>query len=393
MLRLSRLFLPLLAVLPMLLGSFAEARPKATAFYEWGVLDPAIAPGTLLRYQDMALPPFYRARAWRILYMTRDYAGRPIVSSGIVLLSLYAAKNPQQRTIVAWAHPTTGVARKCAPSLRQRPTDAIEGINELIAAGQIVTATDYPGLGTDGPTGYLVGPGQARAVIDSVRAARQIPGVGGGRRYAVWGYSQGGHAALFAARISRSYAPELSLVGAAAVAPPTLLADLLRATIDTIPGRILAALTLGSWSVKYAAPLGSLVDPAAAKVVAAVGNTCLDDLGGKLDALAAQKPLAQNFLRRDPARTAPWSRYMADNSISVLPASTPLFIAQGTADSIVRPDVTLKFVRAQCRAGSPVAFLPIKGADHGTSVKRARKPAAAWINARFSTTPPPNDCR
>lgn len=84
---------------------------------------------------------------------------------------------------------------------------------------------------------------------------------------------------------------------------------------------------------------------------------------------------------------------MADNSISVLPASTPLFIAQGTADSIVRPDVTLKFVRAQCRAGSPVAFLPIKGADHGTSVKRARKPAAAWINARFSTTPPPNDCR
>ena len=101
----------------------AFARPKNTPFFDWPDLSPAIAPGTLLRYQRMSLPAFYRAEAWRILYMTRDYADRPILSSGMVVLSGYAPSNPAARSIVAWAHPTTGIARKCAPSLRQKPDE------------------------------------------------------------------------------------------------------------------------------------------------------------------------------------------------------------------------------------------------------------------------------
>ena len=163
-------------------------------------------------------PPFYRAKAWRILYATRDYAGRPVVSSGMVVLSSYASSDPAARDIVAYAHPTTGIARRCAPTLRQRPVEAILGLNELVSRGYVVAATDYPGLGTPGPVGYLVGLGQGRAVIDSARAARQIPAVGGGTRIALWGFSQGAHAVLFAAAIASTYSPELSLVGVAAVA-------------------------------------------------------------------------------------------------------------------------------------------------------------------------------
>ena len=69
--------------------------------------------------------------------------------------------------------------------------------------GHVVAATDYPGLGTPGPVGYLVGKGQAQAVIDSVRAARQLPDVGGSGRYALWGYSQGGHAVAYASLLAR----------------------------------------------------------------------------------------------------------------------------------------------------------------------------------------------
>ena len=55
-----------------------------------------------------------------------------------------------------------------------------------------------------------------------VRAARSLPAVGNGTRYAVWGHSQGGQAALYAGLMSQSYAPELRLAGIAAAAPGTL---------------------------------------------------------------------------------------------------------------------------------------------------------------------------
>jgi len=368
------------------------ARPRDTPFFDWPDLSPAIAAGTLLRYQRMSLPAFYRAKAWRILYMTRDYADRPILSSGMVVLSGYAATNPATRDIVAWAHPTTGVARKCAPSLRQSPTNSIVGFNDLIPAGYIIAATDYPGLGTAGPMGYLVGKGQGQAVIDSVRAARQIPEVGGSNRYALWGYSQGGHAVLFAAGMASAYAPELKLVGVAAAAPPTNLVSLLSETIGTLEGRILAAMTLESWSVKYDVPLGTLVDNHVARVVSAVTSNCVDDLGGKLDAVAAEKPLKDKFLAYNPATQPPWSSFMTANSISRLPSGIPAFIAQGKSDQIVHRDVTQQFVQAQCAAGIAVKYLTLDGMDHGGTAKASSSPAIAWIGDRFAGKTAPSSC-
>jgi hypothetical protein len=375
------------------LSSMAMARPNATAFFDWANLSPSIAPGTLLRSQKMTLPPFFRAKAWRILYMTRDYADRPIVSSGMVILSAYAPANPNDRNIVAWAHPTTGVARKCAPSLRQDPTSSIAGFNDLIPAGYIIAATDYPGLATPGPIGYLVGKGQGQAVIDSVRAARQIPEVGGSTRYALWGYSQGAHAALFGASIAGKYAPELKLVGVAAAAAPTYLAGLLQANVGTVEGRILAALTLESWSVKYNVPLITLIDASVARVVSAVATNCVDDLGGKLDALAAEKPLVQKFLNFDPSTQPPWNSFMRANSVPTLPRTVPVFIAQGKSDQIVRPNVTNQFVNAQCAAGVAVKYLILPGMDHGRTQKASSGPAVAWINDRFAGKSAPNSCK
>ncbi len=195
-----------------------------------------LPPGQLLKYDRISLSPVYRYKAWRILYITRDYAMRPTLSTGIVVLPDKAPRAPADRRFVAWAHPTTGIARKCAPSLRASPMKAIAGLNELVAAGMIVAATDYPGLGTDGPVGYLVGKGQAYAMLDAVRAAKQIPGVGGGPDLALWGYSQGGHAALFAADLAATYAPEMRLRAVAAVAPPTFLGALMQANMNSIPG-------------------------------------------------------------------------------------------------------------------------------------------------------------
>lgn len=353
----------------------------------------ASKPGTLLKYDRIDLPSNYRAKAWRILYVTRDYRMAPILSTGFVVLPDKAPKIPMDRKTVAWAHPTTGIARKCAPSLRPSPIKTVAGINELVAAGVTVAASDYPGLGTQGPMGYLVGPGQAYAVIDSVRAARQIPGVGGGPDYALYGYSQGGHAALFATDLSKAYAPDLSLKAVAAVAPPTDLGTLMRANLHTVPGRILTAFTLVSWSLKYGAPLAALINTRASNIIFEVGRSCVDDLGGKLDALAAQKELENRFLAEDPGQTLPWSDIIARNSKLYLKTRVPALIVQGDTDDIVRPAVTTAFVKRSCREGVLVEYMVLRGKGHGGAIDTGAKPAVNWLAARLMGMPAKGNCR
>jgi pimeloyl-ACP methyl ester carboxylesterase len=379
-----------LAAIGLGLGPSAMAKPKPS---ERPIPATAQKPGTLLSYDRIDLPRIYRAKAWRILYVTRNYRLQPILSTGLVVLPDKAPRIPMERQFVAWAHPTTGIASKCAPSLRASPLKTIGGLNELVASGVVVAATDYPGLGTKGPVGYLVGKGQAYATIDSVRAAKQIPGVGGGPDFALWGYSQGGHAALFAASLAQGYAPELSLKGVAAIAPPTDLGTLLRANLGSVAGRILASFTLSSWSVKYRAPLSPLVDNHAADLVEEVGRSCVDDLGGKIDALAAQKGLKQGFLKDDPAEVSPWEGLMTQNSIFSLNGRVPALIIQGDSDDIVRPQVTTQFVRSSCRAGAKIEYVVLAGKGHGGAMDAGYRRAVSWLAARLAGQPARSNCR
>lgn len=371
----------------------AIARPSWTGFYQAAPREIASPPGTLLKFETLRTPPFFRGKAWRILYATRDYLGRPILSSGIVVLPDYAAASPPSRSIVAWAHPTTGIARHCAPTLAKSPLSSILGLNELVSSGHVIAATDYPGLGTVGPVGYLVGRGQAYAVIDSVRAARQIPGVGGGARYALWGYSQGAQAALFATSLSASYAPELRLVGTAAVAPPTDLAALFRDDLGTLAGRVLTSFALGSWAVKYRVPISTVASPETVKIISGINTNCINDLAGMLDVNRAQQPLAGNFLRVDPLVTPPWNGFIAGNSIASLPRGSSAIVLQGSVDAIVSPRVTRRFVQNACRNGARVQYVELQSKGHGSSAKAAVGQAIGWINARFQLKPAPSSCR
>src|ERR1700722_20811747 len=160
------------------------------------------------------------AAAYRVLYRSTGLHDEPIAVSGIIVVPPGPAPEGG-RPIVAWAHPTTGIVPRCAPSLAIFHFQQMPGLRNMVQRGYVVTATDYPGLGTVGPHPYLVGMSEGRAVLDSVRVARSMPGAGGGMAFAVWGHSQGGQAALYRGILAHSYAPELELVGVAAAAPAT----------------------------------------------------------------------------------------------------------------------------------------------------------------------------
>jgi pimeloyl-ACP methyl ester carboxylesterase len=362
-----------------------------TPFYRASAQELAGPPGTIIRSEPMLFAPA-GAQAYRVLYRSTGLSGEPIAVSGVIVVPPGPAP-AAGRPIVAWAHPTTGVVPHCAPSLAIFVFQQMAGLRQLIEQGAVVAATDYPGLGTVGPHPYLVGDSEARAVIDSVRAARSLPGVGGGNDFAVWGHSQGGQASLYTGLIARSYAPELHLVGVAAAAPATSLVTLMGDDFKTSGGKNLTAMTLWSWSRVFGAPIDKVVLPDAMPAVDRLADECIESIFDILARRQTEKPLEQHFLSvPNIATVEPWHTLAAHNTPGPLPSTIPLFLAQGTTDNIVAPDVTRAYMQRQCKAGGKVTMMWVPGVGHGFVARDSANAAVAWMMARFAGQPAPSDC-
>jgi hypothetical protein len=125
------------------------------AFYQASEQDLVGPPGTIIRQEPMMFAPA-GAAAYRVLYRSTGLHDEPIAVSGIIVVPPGPAPEGG-RPIVAWAHPTTGIVPRCAPSLVIFHFQQMPGLRNMVERGYIVTATDYPGLGTVGPHPYLVG--------------------------------------------------------------------------------------------------------------------------------------------------------------------------------------------------------------------------------------------
>jgi acetyl esterase/lipase len=349
------------------------------------------ANGALIRSEPLDGAPD-GAAAYRVLYKSQGLQGEPIAVSGVVIIP--GGPPPANgRPIVAWAHPTTGIVPKCAPSLARVFFESIQGLNEMLQRGYVVAATDYPGLGTTGPHPYLVGISEGRAVLDSVRVARSMPGAGGGLVFAVWGHSQGGQAALYTGILAQSYAPELELVGVAAAAPATELGTLLADDMDTAGGKNITAMTLWSWSRVYGAPISNVVTPQAMPAVDRLANECIERFFDAIERRGPSRELNQSYLTvSNLSDVNPWSGLLASNSPGTLPPSIPVFLAQGMKDTLVQPAVTENYMQGLCKAGSAVQWYPVPGSGHLFVARDSAGAAIDWIAARFGGSPAPSNC-
>ena len=363
----------------------AEAQ---NAFYQASADEIRGRPGTLIRRELLRLPAPLGGAAYRVLYRSTGLRGEPIAVSGAVIVPHGPTEG---RPVVAWAHPTTGVVPRCAPSLALLLIQQIQGVRAMIERGYVVAATDYPGLGTPQTHPYLVGVSEARAVLDSVRAAREMTAAG--KRFAVWGHSQGGQAALFTGTIAKAYAPELDLAGVAAAAPATELATLLADDLDSNGGRNLTAMTLWSWSRVFDAPIARVVYPEATATIDRLAGECIESIYDLFVRRRTAQPLAERFLLdRNFAADEPWRSLLASNTPGALPADIPVLLAQGAADEIVRPQVTRDYMQELCRAGSKVRLVLNANANHGFIARDSAPIAVDWMADRLAGSDAPNEC-
>jgi acetyl esterase/lipase len=382
----------LIAAAGLMASPIASTNAFAESFYSAPHHEIAGRPGSVIRQETLiGGPP--EATAYRVLYRSTGLRGETIAVSGLVIIP-NAPAPVSGRPVVAWAHPTTGIVPHCAPSLANFKFQQMQGLRELLNRGYVVTATDYPGLGTPGPHPYLVGRSEGYAVLNSIRAAREIARTGTIHRAALWGHSQGGQAVLFAAKLAGSYAPEIEIAGVAAAAPATDLGALLNEDMATPGGKNLLAMTLWSWSRVFGASLDGIVDPRALPTVDRLAAVCLESPIDIRPRARAGQELQKRFLMVDNLTARePWRSLLAENTIGALPPRVPVLILQGTTDDTVRPDVTRRYASRLCAGGSRVQLTMMPGVGHGMAALKGARSATDWIAQRFAGQPAPSNCR
>jgi pimeloyl-ACP methyl ester carboxylesterase len=362
------------------LAAGEEAEAGSPGFYSVPSPTAPVRAGHVVKIEPVVAPPA-GAKAWRVIYASTDQNGRPALVSGTVIAPTGKAP-PGGRTVVAWGHPTSGIAARCAPSVGIDPFFFIEGLRSLLRAGYVVAATDYSGMGIAGPPSFLLGDVEGANVLDIVRAARSVTAAHSGDRVVLWGHSQGGQAVLFAAQLARSYAPELRVAGVAVAAPATDLADLLSADIGDVSGVTIAAYAFTSYAAAYAGQLphdalATILTPAAIRALPEMSAECLFGQNQALHAIG--KPLVGSFLLHDPGSDPTWGPLLAANSPSSAPLPVPLFVAQGGKDTLVRPAITARYVAAQEAAGATVQSHVFPSATHGTVATDAVPLLLRWM--------------
>lgn len=361
-------------------------------FYNAPSIIPASSSGNLLAYRTVAVNLGAQApnvKAWNVKYRSTDSKGVPNIVTGTVLVPTAAWTGTSARPIVSYAVGTHGLNQNCAPSLKMQQGKDYEAANMVAALkqGYALLVTDYAGYTTGSTPTYLSGASQGNAVLDIVRAASQIPSVGltTNAKVAIWGYSQGGQSAAWAAERQATYAPDINLVGVAAGGIP---GDFLN-TAHYLDGNNGSSFMLGGivgLSTQYpdAIPLDTLANDIGKQAISRAKEQCVFESlfafmntnlssytnGNKtLDQLLADLPAAKAVVK---------AQDLGNERIRV-----PFYQYHGQADEFIPLAQSYELKKTYCSKFSNVNYNLYPG-EHITTQFQAAPNVLSWIGDRFN---------
>ncbi|EPP3356518.1 TPA: alpha/beta fold hydrolase [Acinetobacter baumannii] len=293
--------------------------------------------------------------------------------------------------IVVWAHGTTGVADACAPSKAALADSTKDLISKLLAAGYVVVAPDYEGLGTPGIHPFLNVRSEAFSITDAVVAARNYLSQRNlltSKKWVTVGHSQGGHAALGAAQYASR--AQLDYKGTVAVAPASNLGSILvdgeaqvaNAPIDIKIGTYAqldtytALVTAGIRNTQPSFDYGQVFTSQISSIAAQAENLCsgplygafyegmsnyAKDHNGTLDGFTRTQP---NFMAVPLVKTF----LEKDSQPLQVKVTTPIIIYQGIADPTVPKLATDLLIFNATVVGTRINSYVTGNWDHGTAM-------------------------
>lgn len=324
------------------------------------------------------------SHAARVLYgSTRGDTGAATVVSATVFAPA-GTPPPDGWPVIAYGHGTTGIYEQCAPSLSSTLLSQAPAVGGLLQAGYAVAFADYEGLGAPGVHPYLDSRTAGLNVIDAVRALRAtFPDVS--PRWAAIGHSQGAAAVWAADEQAGTYAPELDLVGAVAVAPAADVTGIVDKAIGgTLTPEQLATLETILTSMERVYPEFDADDFRRATAIENWGfvGPCVASVPNSVQTteMASAPPQAADQLRGMLQRWALPQRQL----------SAPLSIVYGTADQYVDDQWTTDAITRACALGDSmnVRLQPEKGHTDLDWIGQLY-----WLRDRFQGVPITSDCR
>ncbi|WP_216918044.1 lipase family protein [Nocardia noduli] len=336
--------------------------PMADEFYT-PVPDDFTAPaGVLLRAREVEAPTGTGAdRAWQVVYSTRSAFHAPLPVSGLVLAPEPTAGDG---STLAYCPSFQGLGQHLAPSQRLGEA-AVAQVSAALAQGWIVVVPDGQGVGMAGLGAYpfLSGAAAAHTVLDLARAVTGSTEIGGGSGACViWGYGDGGRAAVLAAETQPGYAPDLDLRGVAAGAvvanPRALVADL-----DGGPwaGLVFAGIVGLARAYRHL-PVTHLLTENGRRGLAHAETLTVTEL---LDTYH-DIPLSTWCERREPWNDPIWRYVLAAEAAALRAPEVPVHLYHGTEDELV-PIAMSRALFAEYRA----LGVDLSWREYGTGHTRA----------------------
>lgn len=191
--------------------------------------------GQLLRAREVDVQGMAgAARAWQVVYSTRTSFHAPLPASGIVVTPT-ATSAGEGAAALLYCPSFRGLGGRIAPSqlLPEGVADpALADVALALDRGWTVAIPDGQGLGMTGlgALPFLAGQAAAHTVLDLARAVSTMADLDVSGGCVIWGYADGGRAAIFASEQQPVYAPEVDLRGVVAGAVPAnpraLVADI-----------------------------------------------------------------------------------------------------------------------------------------------------------------------
>lgn len=330
--------------------------------------------------------------------------------------------------VLAFAPGTTGIGDECAASLEVPARRNWANYDSLMAAyasqGYIVVITDYEGMRDPSRIHhYMVGELEGRAVIDSVRALKNLSSTKSNiNDSAIFtgGYSQGGHAAYWADQLAPTYSPEIKLAGSIGFGPVT---DVSQTLTDAITSNAninwfgpFVITSYQDW-YKHTYPVDKILLPQwNLHLRSDVLSQCVDMVdkfwpNNNTTNRSAQVYTPQFIAAANSGAIANddiYKQFAADmfkNITGLVKTSTPVLINQGLYDNVILPKQSQAARVRFCKSGNTVTYReydkspyavqvynPTGLVDHYQTMDASFKDTMAWMNNIISGGSPPNSC-
>ena len=385
-------------VLALPAGAAAVPHPNDDPFYGVpagieGLPNGAVIDSRPVTVTKLSIP--IDAQAWQVRFKTQDNTGAPTAYITTVMVpdSEWSGKGP--RPVLSFQTPEDGVGLKCAPSYMltagaQAPgntsNDAFT-IESALASGWVVVAPDY-----EGPRSMFLGAeGQARGVIDGLRAARAFApaGIDPAAKMALWGYSGGAVASSAAAQYQPSYAPDVPLAGVALGGNNASIREALRVFDGSFAG---GAIAIGFIGLDRSYPeynLSQYLNENGRAKVAQSQEDCIVDASVRHPMLRIADILTDPSVLDGPVGQSLFGE-ASPLTFAGVPAA-PAYVYHATNDQLAPIGPVRELNERYCKGGTTVQFVEDAG-DHFTESALGEEGAVAWLADRFAGVAPPNNC-